>query len=680
MKKNNKNKSVNMYFSWPFAFAGLMVLADIVMFAINTEAALILAIFTVVAVVGAMWLYFYSSKGLYTSMINFAGRFANTQKRMLDNMGTAALICNINGGVLWSNKAFKELLDKESALAGNILAVFPELTKDMLMPKDDILVVHSSFGSGRYRIEMQWGPLAAPSGKNDDVPEEASEMAIVAFITDETELVNAKQEIFDKNANVGIITVDNYDEALGTVDEVRRSMLIALVDRKLSNYFGSLNGLIRKLEKDKYIFFIMEKDFSAMLDDRFSVLDGVKTINIGNSLNITLSIGVGEHYDSYAGAYEAAKRATDMAMGRGGDQAVVVSDDGIAYFGGKSASSTKNTRVKARVKAQAFRELLDTKDKVIVMGHKVADVDAIGAAVGVWRIATALGKKAHVVNGNTYASVRRFSDMFSPANGYPEDFFVSGERAKELIDEDTLVVVVDVNRPSYSEAPELLKDGVSTVVIDHHRMSSEIIENPVLSYIEPYASSTCEMVAELLQYIEENIRLEQSEADILYAGIVLDTQNFVVQSGVRTFEAAAFLRKKGADVVRVRKLFREDITDYRAKAEAVNDAKIYKDNFAISVCNPDGTDSPTIIGAQAANSLLEISGIKAAVVLTPYNDKIFISARSIDEINVQVLMEKLGGGGHKSVAGAQLDMMEIDDATKLVTDAIDQMIEQGEVN
>ena len=311
----------------------------------------------------------------------------------------------------------------------------------------------------------------------------------------------------------------------------------------------------------------------------------------------------------------------------------------------------------------------------------MGDVDSLGSAIGFWKIATAYNKKAYIVLGDSDNSVKPMRRRFMEADDYPKDMFINGDKALDLVDDNTIVVVTDVNRPSYTEEPRLLSACRTIVVLDHHRKSSETIENAVLSYVEPYASSASELVAEIVQYIgDEGIRLTPQEADAMYAGIVVDTQNFTNQTGVRTFEAAAFLRRSGADVVRIRKMFRENLKDYKAKAEAVDRAEIYRESFAISVCNADGTESPTVVGAQAANSLLEIRGIKASVVMTPVGDKIYISARSIDEVNVQVMMEKLGGGGHKAVAGAQLKDVSVEEARDQVKEAIDEMLEEGEVS
>ena len=466
----------------------------------------------------------------------------------------------------------------------------------------------------------------------------------------------------------GLIYLDNYDEALESVEEVRRSLLTALIDRKINKYISAVNGIVKKLEC-----------YMPRLEkERFGLLEEVKTVNIGNEMAVTLSIGIGMNGDTYIQNYEYARTAIDMALGRGGDQAVVKCGQKIQYYGGKAQQLEKTTRVKARVKAHALRELLETKDCLLIMGHKIGDIDCFGAAIGMYRIAAALNKKAHIVINEVTSSVRPMMERFETGD-YPKDLFLTGSEAADIVDNNTALVVVDVNRPSITEEPDLLKLVKTIVVIDHHRQSSEIITNATLSYVEPYASSACELVAEILQYVADSIRIKSPEADAMYAGIVIDTNNFTNQAGVRTFEAAAFLRRNGADVTRVRKLFRDSMEDYKARAEAVRQAEVYKKCFAISVCPAEGVESPTVVGAQAANELLDIVGMKASVVLTPYEGKIYISARSIDEVNVQVMMEKLGGGGHRTIAGAQLPGATVEEAKEKVKGVIDMMLEKGEI-
>lgn len=394
---------------------------------------------------------------------------------------------------------------------------------------------------------------------------------------------------------------------------------------------------------------------------------------------ITLSIGVGVGGGSYTKNYEYARMSIDLALGRGGDQVVVRDGEDVSYYGGKAKQVERNTRVKARVKAHALREIIESREHVIIMGHSISDVDSLGAAIGVYCAARVLGKKAQIVLNEVTSSLRPMVEGFGEEKGYPADLFIKNDEAILLTNKNTLVMVVDVNRPSYTECPELLKRTDTICMFDHHRQSSEVIENPVLSYVEPYASSACEMVAEVLQYFSEDIKLAAHEADCIYAGILIDTNNFMTKTGVRTFEAAAYLRRAGAEVTRVRKMLRNDMAAYKARAEAVRHAEVYRGAFALSVCPADNVESPTVVGAQAANELLNIVGIKASFVLTEYMDRIYVSSRSIDEINVQLIMERLGGGGHLNVAGAQLTDCSVQQAKRIIQDTIDEMLKAGDI-
>ena len=454
---------------------------------------------------------------------------------------------------------------------------------------------------------------------------------------------------------------------------------MALIDRKINQYIADFSGIVKKLEKDKYFVVIKKESFNRMEKDRFSLLDEVKGVSIGNQIPVTLSIGLGLSTDTYAAGYNYARIAIDLALARGGDQVVVKNNKGISYYGGKREQTSKNTRVKARVKAEALREFITGKERVIVMGHKMADVDSFGAAIGIYRAASAMKKKVNIVLNDISVTLRPLYEAFTDDPKYPDDLFVTSHEAEELADDNTMVVVVDTNKPKMTECERLLRLTKTIAVLDHHRQSDEVIENAVLSYIEPYASSACEMVAEVLQYIGDDLRLNSMEANSMYAGILVDTNNFMSRTGVRTFEAAAYLRRCGADVTYVRKLLRDDMASYRAKAAVISSAEVYRDVFAIARGEHLGIESPTIIGAQASNELLNIEEIKASFVLTEYNGKIYISARSIDEINVQIIMERLGGGGHINTAGAQFPYSDMERAIETLKKTIDIMIEEGDI-
>ena len=589
----------------------------------------------------------------------------STQNIFSQDLDLPYALMDKRGIIAWRNRAFNALVQRDRQSKKDIHAMFGSISVSDIEDITDKADFHGEYQGRKYRVRITRLYI-----------EEAYVYTVCLF--DETDLMELKERKEGLKPVIGLIYMDNYDEAMESVEEVRRSLLEALIDRKINQYINGFNGIVKKLEKDKFFFVIKKENLDAAIDVRFDILEDVKTVNIGNEMRITLSIGIGYGCENLSRNYELARMAMDMALGRGGDQAVVKTENDIKYFGGKAQTVEKQTRVKARVKAHAFRELLENKDKVIIMGHKILDMDAFGAAIGVWRIATTLNKKAHILLGDVNPSAKPMVEKFKTSE-YPEDLFISEDKVLNSITNDSLVVVVDVNRPSITEGPVLLKKAKNIVVFDHHRQSSEIITNATLSYVETFASSACEMVSEIVQYISDDIKLKTLEADAMYAGIVIDTQNFNVQTGVRTFEAAAFLKRCGADVTRVRKMFREDANDYLAKAEAIHNAEIFEDFYAISECDSENTASPTLVCAQAANDLLNIKGIKASFVLTLYNNTIFISARSMDEVNVQTIMEKLGGGGHRSVAGAQLKENSIENAKVRVKAVLKEMIEKGEI-
>ncbi len=680
MKENKKVRNVlQKYMQWPVVLSVLVLCANGAVGLVSGKAGMVMAVFTVLYAFCAGVLFWYGKKRILTGLVGFAADFDQSQKNLMASMELPYGIADEAGRLLWTNRAFSAVIKDEKSARRSLTALFPEITEEGLEKMDHALEVQCAYGGAIYRASIKRVTIQSDSGLLSAAPGQKTEQQVLAvYLYDETEIHEYMQAITDQKMVAGLIYLDNYDEALESVEEVRRSLLVALIDRKVSKYISGVNGIVKKMEKDKYFFAIEQKYMPSLEEERFSLLEDVKTVNIGNEMAVTLSIGIGINGDTYIRNYEYARTAIDMALGRGGDQAVVKNGEKIQYYGGKSQQLEKTTRVKARVKAHALRELLETKDRLLIMGHKIGDIDSFGSAIGVYRIAAALGKKAHIVINEVTSSVRPMMDRFINNSDYPQDLFLMGDDAAELADPSTALVVVDVNRPSYTEEPQLLNLVKTIVVIDHHRQSSEIISNATLSYVEPYASSACELVAEILQYVTDSIRIKSLEADAMYAGIVIDTNNFTNQAGVRTFEAAAFLRRNGADVTRVRKLFRDKMEDYKARAEAVRQAEVFEGAFAISVCPAENVESPTVVGAQAANELLDIIGIKASVVLTPYNGKIYVSARSIDEINVQVMMEKLGGGGHRTIAGAQLPGATVEEAKEKIKNVILAMKQKGE--
>ena len=682
MKKTNiklKGK-LRRYLNWPLYLTIVLILMDIAMYAQDIQMGAEFSGFIVLYVIIVLISNRRSRPLLINELVNFATQYGTVQKQLLNDFEIPYALLDYNSRFLWMNEKFTEITGKDKNYHKSVTTVFPSLTKDILQKSEAVESINVMLDDRNYRISMKRIYFDSVTKDSAIVAiNDTDEYLTAIYLFDETELNRYIRENEEQKLVAGLIYIDNYEEALDSIEDVKRSLLIALVDRKVNKYFTEIDALVRKIEKDKYFVVFKYKYLEQLSADKFKLIEDVKSIKVGNEMAITLSIGVGAGGVSYTQNYEYARMGIDLALGRGGDQVVVKEGEEVTYYGGKAKQVERNTRVKARVKAHALREIIESREHVVIMGHTISDVDSLGAAIGVYCAARVLGKKAQIVLNEVTTSLRPLVECFTEEKGYPADLFIKNEEALLITNKNTLVMVVDTNRPSYTECPELLKRTDTICVFDHRRQNSEVIENPVLSYIEPYASSACEMIAEVLQYFSENIKLEPSEADCIYAGILIDTNNFMTKTGVRTFEAAAYLRRAGAEVTRVRKMLRNDMAAYKARAEAVRHAEVYRGAFAISVCPADNIESPTIVGAQAANELLNIVGIKASFVLTEYQGKIYISSRSIDEINVQLIMERVGGGGHLNVAGAQLTNCTIQEAKRMIQDTIDEMIKEGDI-
>ena len=665
-----------------FTYLGiLLILVNIAVFTVDFTSGLIVTAFTGLYFVVVLYINFYNKPLIMNELVSFATEYGQIQKKLLRELDLAHAVLDDTGKVVWTNAAFERITHIERGYRKSIATIFPGITVEKFPQGYEELSYDLNYDNGNYTMKMKRISLHEMAVNSDIIDAKDYEGSLIAvYLFDETALKLAIQEVDNQSLAAGLIYIDNYEEALDSVEEVRRSLLTALIDRKINKYIASYNGIAKKMEKDKYFVVMPKKSCEMLRKQRFDILEDVKTVNIGNEMAVTLSIGIGIDGLSYAQNYEFARNAIDLALGRGGDQAVIKSVDNISYYGGKSQQVEKSTRVKARVKAHALREIISGKDTVIVMGHRLGDVDSFGSSVGIYRIAKTLDRKCHIVLNDVTSSMQPLVDLFKNNPEYEEDMIISNQQAIDMAGNNTVLVVVDVNKPSITECPELLRFCKTIVVLDHHRQGTEVIENATLSYVEPYASSACEMVSEILQYIGENVKIRNEEADSLYSGMIVDTNNFMNKTGVRTFEAAAFLRRNGADVTRVRKLFREDAGDYKAKADVVSQAEVYRGRYAISVLKNDQIQSPTIVGAQAANELLNIKGVKASFICTEYQNQVFVSARSIDEVNVQVIMEKLGGGGHMSSAGCQFEGMNAEAAIGIVKETLDKMIEEGELS
>ena len=672
---------LKLYMQWPAIMSVLLLAMNVWIYKIDHRAGFIMLIFVLIymLIVGA--LYFFNRAVILRDLVEFSAQYGVVQNTLLKELSVPYALLMEDGRILWVNDEFNAIFEGEGKVSGSLAKYIPEINRSLFPKKEDQKVQREvRYEDREYLAELRKISVKGFSDSEQlmEMPKEQEYFIAVHMqdVTERNEYIRANEE---QRLVAGMLYIDNYDEVIESVEEVRQSLLLALIDRKINQYFMKVNGIVKKVETDKYFVVVKKKDFKKLEEDRFSLLEDVKSVSVGNKIPATLSMGLGLSSDSYSQSYNYARVAIDQALARGGDQAVIKDCNGITYYGGKREMSYKNTRVKARVKAEALREYMMTSGNVLVMGHTMTDVDSLGAAIGIYRAAEAIGKKEHIVLNKPTNSIRSVYEDYINNPDYPEDMFISSSEAKDLMNNNSMVIVVDTNRPQMTECPELLQMTKTIVVLDHHRQSSDNIDNAMLSYIEPYASSACEMVSEILQYIDEDVKIPPLEASSMYAGMMIDTNNFTNRTGVRTFEAAAFLRRCGADIPYVRKIFRDDMDSYRAKASIISNAEVYRQQFAIARGQNLRVDSPTIIGAQAANELLDIEGIRASFVLTVYQGRIYVSARSIDEVNVQIIMERLGGGGHMNASGTQFDHTNMEEAVNCVKAQIDRMIEEGDI-
>lgn len=687
-----KKTKIEQYLQGPLWALLILAFVDIVFFFLDIRCGVILAVSLVVFLVFQMIIYSRSKQEIIKECMDFMFEQSQVQNYLLQQLPVPYALLDGNGMIIWSNDAFHKIVGENRGKS--LQQIFPNLNRNLL-PSD---VMHSishieykkkcKEGDKEkeqtlfYKVEMNRIRVEDFSDENDNSCSRQmlkDNDLIAVYFFDQTLLKKYMEQNENQRMVIGLIYIDNYEEILDDIDAVKRSMLIAVADRKINKFIQNVSGVVKRTERDKYFVVFEQKYLDKIKENKFSILDEIKTINLGNSMHMTLSISFGINGNTYQENYEAACAGMDLALGRGGDQAVIKDGEDISYYGGNCEVMERTTRVKARVKAHALKELLESKEKVVIMAHKIPDPDAIGAAVGLYRLGLSLGRKAHIVMNEVTISVRVMVDELNKSGIYDEDMFIDNEQAIEITDENTLLIVVDVNHANYTECEQLLSQTKTTVILDHHRKNKDMIKNPVLSYVEPYASSTCELVAEILQYVDSKPKLEPMEANAMYYGMLVDTDNFVNKTGVRTFEAAAYLKRNGADLTKVRKMSRESMETYRIRAKAISEAEILYGRFAIATLVGIGVDSPTVIGAQVANELLDIDGIEASFVLTGVHERVYISARSIDEVNVQKIMEEFGGGGHLTVAGAQLVDVSLEEAKNIIHETLRYLISKGEI-
>lgn len=586
-------------------------------------------------------------------------------KTSLINSPFPLIILETDGNVVWKSSKFaSEFEDIDiNTFVNDIVFDLKDEIKNKKEETDKSILKNIQVNKRQYRIVGKF-----VNSKRYSKNEKDEYMAILYFI-DETENIKLQKEYNDSKSCVGIIMIDNYEENMQMLESEEKAQYVAEIDKEIYEWTNETNGILIKSDRDRYIYIFEQRYLEKIKEDKFSILDKIKDLDPKQKVQFTLSIAISNEGDVDKDKYKSAQTAMDIVLGRGGDQAVVRQNDIYKFFGGRAQEVEKRTKVKARVVAHALENLIKESSKVMIMGHMNPDIDAMGSAIGVYRLAKSLDKNAYIIASNT-ASLQSFRESLKEEPEY-EDVIISKEVAEENIDEDTLLVVVDTHKVNYVESEEVLKKASKIVIIDHHRRSADYIENATLTFQEVYASSASELVTELIEYSQKPLKLSELEVEGLYAGIMMDTKNFTFKTGVRTFEAAAYLRKCGVDIIKVKKWFQSDIKTYNTISEIVSDAEIVNDTIAISIYYKEDKNA-NIICAKAADELLTISDITASFVIGYLGEKVCISGRSIGDINVQVILEKLGGGGHITLAGAQVEGIDIEDVKNELINRINE--------
>ncbi len=627
----------------------------------------------VLALVVLLFLIYYNwisnherSKKWQDYIETLSGDIDSAARYAILNLPFPLTLLNLDGKVTWYNSKFSMLFPDTRLLGKKIDELVSALNLDKLTESDSDYT-DVKLGEKYYRIHHNI--VEVDKDSKDD------RFIVMLYWVDITEYNKLKELYNDESAIVAFVQIDNYEDVLKSTKEEKRMFVLAEIDKKVNLWASRMNAVMKKYQKDKYLVILENKFLENMEAKRFAILDDIREIDLGNKTPVTLSIGVGSTGRNLSKLEEYAFSALELALSRGGDQAVVRVSGEFEFYGGKTKAVEKRNRVKARVIAHGLRPLIDESPKVLIMGHKYPDMDCFGAAIGVYRAVVNRGKDAYIVLNQVNEAIFSIFELFSDNDDYK---FISSDEALEMATDRDLLVVVDTHRPSFTECPELLDKTERIVLFDHHRMGTEQIEKVVLRYTEPYASSTCELVTEILQYIDNKHKIDKIEAEALLAGITVDTKNFSFKTGVRTFEAASFLRRLGADTTIVKQLFQDDIETFIARSNLVSTAQMYNESIAIAICPPE-IDNPQLVAAQGADELLNIRGIVASFVIGQKNENlIFISGRSLGDINVQLIMEKLGGGGHLAVAGAQLSDVTIEEAKEKLVLAINEFFDEEE--
>lgn len=612
-----------------------------------------------------VWAKYHKKSKIFKYINNMNLDLGDTSFKTLHDFSIPVTIVRSDGSVEWNNKSFADICGREFLYNLPLSDYIPEFdinkfkTDKSSNDKFSYKIFHNEHC---YRIIAD---IIYPdsSGKDENY-------YIALYWYDYTKYEILKTKYHDEAFVSCILVIDNYDEVMQGTPNADKPQLTAFMEESLESVAQEANGILKKYEKDRFFMYIQKSALEKMIADAFSFTENFKSILTGNKVPPTLSVGIGTDGSGLQQNDAFAYSALDMALGRGGDQVVIKDNEQYHFYGGKTKEIEKRTRVKARVVSQAMKEIIQDANQIIIMGHRYADVDVLGSAIGLYSIIRSLGKDAKILLDTYNQTVERFLSKYGSEYS---DIIVNKPYANEYITPDTLLFVVDTQKYSMVEEPALIDVSKNIIVIDHHRKSTDFIKDSLITYHEPYASSASELITEILQYIDD-VELKKSEAEALYAGIFMDTKNFTFKTGVRTFEAASYLKRRGVDTIEVKKLFQINLNTFVKKWAIIENASTYKNKVAIATCTKNDEDMQTIV-AQAADELLNITDISSSFVICDMGDKIIVSARSFGDINVQLITEKLGGGGHMTIAGAQLADTTVDEVTKLLKTAIDEYFE-----
>ena len=672
--QNNNRKVFETFISRTKIYLAIILVLLIIMCVENNKL-IITSIIVYLAIVG--YTYYANRKRkseISETLQDLTLTVDSAAKTSLINSPFPLIIMETDGNIIWKSSKFNsEFMDVDINSYMNDLSI--ELRSDIESREDKKnrdIVRQITIGNRIYKIIGRYVDF---KNKDRDKKGKKEYMIILHFI-DDTENLKLQKEYKDSKSCVGIIMVDNYEETIRGLDASEKPIVTAEIDKKMYDWASLTNGVLIKSDRDRYVYLFEQRYLETLKEDKFSILDKIKEIDTKEKVQFTLSIAVSNEGLTDKQKYESAQGAMDVVLGRGGDQAVIRENEIYKFFGGRAEEVEKRTKVKARVVAHALENLIKESKKVMIMGHNNPDMDSIGSCMGIYRLAKTLDTNAYIVSSEDVPALKAFNKELEIDSEY-EDVIINKEVAMENVDEDTLLVVVDTHKVNYVDAPELLKEVKKIVIVDHHRRSADYIENATLMFQEVYASSAAELVTELLQYAETKINLKTIEAESLYAGIMMDTKNFTFKTGVRTFEAAAYLRRCGVDIIRVKKWFQSDLKSFNTIADIVKRADIVNTTIAISIYDKTSKEA-SLICAKAADELLTISDITASFVLGNTGEKICISGRSIGDINVQVILEKLGGGGHITLAGAQVEGMTIEETKQELINRINEYFSEIE--